>query len=301
MTPDWSVEPFELPGVFKHTLTVESDSAEGSWNVSVALPPPGVQKEFGPGPYPALYVMDGLFTFVTAMQITRTISTFSLGQLAPVVVVGITPATDDLEVLLAQRNRDLTPSTAERPGPAGTTQFGTGGASAMLELLTGVMVPYLESAYPLDPGDRGLAGMSLGGLFVCWTLVAAPQGFRRFLAVSPSLWWDDQILLDESRMPSIAGTVRHVYLAVGELEDDPTRSWPVPPDDLLEAAAGIDMVADLAGFTERLHGESSIDLRSEVIADEQHSTIWPAAFTRGLVHLYRKASPRLVRGRSHLS
>jgi hypothetical protein len=44
-------------------------------------------------------------TFIVAAQIAQTTLAFSLGQLRPVVVVGITPATDDLDRLVTQRDR----------------------------------------------------------------------------------------------------------------------------------------------------------------------------------------------------
>jgi predicted alpha/beta superfamily hydrolase len=104
--------------------------------------------------------------------------------------------------------------------------------------------------------------------------------------VSPSLWWDDHLLLDRRRAP-ITDDARDVYLAVGELEADPYRSWPILPAELRETLSDLDLVADLATFTERLRHHPKLNVHAEVIADEQHATVWPAAVTRGLVHLYR--------------
>jgi pimeloyl-ACP methyl ester carboxylesterase len=157
----------------------------------------------------------------------------------------------------------------------------------MLGLIRDVIAPHVESAHPLDPADRGLAGFSLGGLFTCWALLRHPEGFRRFLAVSPSLWWDDHLLLDPRRSPAARRAPNAAYLAVGELESGPERSWPVMPAELRETFAGLDMVADLARFTGRLRGLPGLGVRSEVIPGEQHATVWPSAVSRGLVHLYR--------------
>jgi uncharacterized protein len=54
-----------------------------------------------------------------------------------------------------------------------------------------------------------------------------------------------------------------------------------------QAAAGIDLVADMASFADRLLRHRDIEVRAEVIPDEHHATVWPAAVTRGLIHLYR--------------
>jgi len=48
-----------------------------------------------------------------------------------------------------------------------------------------------------------------------------------------------------------------------------------------------DPVADVARFADRLRRHRDIDVRAEVIPGEQHATVWPAAVTHGLVHLYR--------------
>jgi predicted alpha/beta superfamily hydrolase len=161
----------------------------------------------------------------------------------------------------------------------------------MLDLIREVIAPRVEAAHRLDPSDRGIAGFSLGGLLTCWVLACRPEGFRRFLAVSPSLWWDDHLLLDPHRAGFADREASDVYLAVGELEDGPDRSRPAMPAAMRRSLSGLDMVADLAAFTERLHTQERIRARGEVIPDEQHATVWPAAVPRGLLHLYRTAPP----------
>lgn len=108
-----------------------------------------------------------------------------------------------------------------------------------------------------------------------------------YLAVSPSLYWDDHLLLDEQRLPAADPGRRDVYLAVGEREDDPTRQWPAVSAEMLQAASGIDLVADVTRFADRLRGHRDIEVLAQIIPGEQHATVWPAAITRGLVHLYR--------------
>ncbi|MBO2458400.1 alpha/beta hydrolase [Actinomadura violacea] len=286
MTITWAAERMELPGAVRYTVVTGTEPGD-QWHVTVAPPPPNLRKAAGPGPFPALYLLDGLLTFATAAQIAHTTFAYSLGQLRPIVVVGISPATDDLRRLSAQRARDMTPTSTDSGYLHVKTTYGMGGAAAMVDLIRDVIAPHLESAHPLDPADRGLGGFSLGGLLTCWALLRRPEGFRRFLAVSPSLWWDDHLLLDPGRTPVAARDAGDVYLAVGELEDGPHRSWPIMPDELCRELADLDMVADLAAFTGRLDGDRDLAVRSEVIPGEQHATVWPAAVTRGLVHLYR--------------
>lgn len=277
--------PVEVPGAIRHVVRTGQGQRD-EWQISVALPSAIVRADVGPGPYPTLYVVDGWLTFGVAAQITQTTLAFSLGQLRPVVVVGIGPATDDVDRLVAQHIRDLTPTTAMPPHLVERASYGTGGAPATLDVIAHVIAPHLESIYPLDPTDRGLGGISLGGMFACWSLLARPAGFRRYLAVSPSVYWDDELLLDQRRLPSTAAGPREAYLAVGEREDGPARQWPATPPAMRQHVDGIDLVAGLRRLERRLRQVPRLDVRADVIADEQHSTIWPAAFSRGLVHLY---------------
>ncbi|MEO3830181.1 alpha/beta hydrolase-fold protein [Actinomadura sp. B10D3] len=284
MTARWSAGPVELPGAVRYTL-ITGDGPTDRWRVEVAVPPAATRGEHAP--VPVLYVLDGFLTFLTTAQIAQNMLAFSLGQFRPVAVVGISPATDDRTRLSTRRPRDLTPTVAAPGYHLGEAPYGTGRADAMLGLIREVIAPHVEAAHRLDPSDRGVAGFSLGGLFTCWALVCRPEGFRKFLAVSPSLWWDDRLLLDPDRARFADREASDVYLAVGELEDGPGRSWPAMPATMRQALSALDMVADLAAFTERLRAQGKIDVRSEVIPGEQHATVWPAAVTRGLLHLYR--------------
>lgn len=286
MTVRWSAGTVELPGAVRYTLVTGREPAD-RWRVEVAVPPVRARHE----PLPVLYLLDGFLTFLTTAQIAQNTLAFSLGQLRPVAVVGISPATADRAELFSRRPRDLTPTAAASGYHPGKTPYGTGRAGAMLDLIRRVIAPRVEAVHRLDPSDRGLAGFSLGGLFACWALVRRPEGFRRFLAVSPSLWWDDHLLLDPHRTPFAAREAADVYLAVGEREDGPDRSWPVLPAAMRRSLSGLDMVADLAAFTERLREQEKIEVRSETIPGEQHATVWPAAVTRGLLHLYRTTPP----------
>ncbi|MDQ2788940.1 MAG: alpha/beta hydrolase-fold protein [Actinomycetota bacterium] len=285
MASTWSGEGnVTLPGAVSYTLSAGNEPTD-QWRVSVAMPPPNLQAIAGPGPWPALYLLDAPITFVIAAQTAQTTMAFSLGQLQPIAVVGIGPATDDLRRIDAHRIRNLTPTTFVPPHLEARANHGTGGADGMLDLIVNEIAPYLESQHPLDPAGRGLGGISLGGLVTCWALLTRPTSFRRFLAVSPSLYWDGHLLLDEHRLPGVPAPDTEVYLAVGEHEEDPAYGWPVVPPEMLEVMSDIKMVSETISLADRLR-RAGTHVRTDIIPDENHATIWPAAATRGLVHLY---------------
>ncbi len=277
--------PWTMPGWFTHVL--KGDGGE-RWRISVAIPP-GYDPDAGP--LPTLYVLDPFGTFGTAAQVSATATTLAAGALRPHAVIGVGPDTDDLLEVLSLRSRDLTPLPDDSyPDP--TSRHGNGGGEAFADLLMGRVIPALEQEYNVDSNDRGLAGWSLGGLFTAWTAVTRPRVFRRYLLVSPSLWWADAATLDPARIAAADLTGADIYAAVGEHEARPTAQWPpIPPGtpkELIARAATVDMVDDLRCFTDLLRASPTApaSLRSEVIADEHHATGWAAAYTRGIVALY---------------
>jgi predicted alpha/beta superfamily hydrolase len=279
-----SPEPFTLEDATRTRIVVDTGPVAGDWEVSVAIPS---GRRAGDGPFPAVYLLDPTATFAISASIASITTVLSMGALPPIAVVGIGPATDDFARIMVQRNRDLTPTEHEPPAIAGMAGMGTGGAKAFLDLVVDELIPGVEADHPLDPSDRAIGGWSLGGLFTCFALLTRPDAFRRYLAVSPSLWWDSRLLVDAGRVAAadLAGT--SVYLGVGELESEKgmERAWPPMPASARETVAGIDMVRDLLDFATLLRDRGDLVI-DEVIADESHGTMWPAGVTRGLIALY---------------
>jgi predicted alpha/beta superfamily hydrolase len=112
-------------------------------------------------------------------------------RMAPVIIVGI-PNTD--------RNRDLTPTHADLKDPDGRTQaFPTsGGGDKFLEFIQSELFPEIEKRYATQP-YRILAGHSFGGLMAIHTLITHPDMFNAYIAVSPSLQWDEQHTLHQAQ------------------------------------------------------------------------------------------------------
>jgi len=104
-------------------------------------------------------------------------------RMPPLIVVGI--ANTD-------RNRDLTPTHADIKNPDGTvTAFPTsGGADRFLDFIQTELIPEIEKRYRTAP-YRIFAGHSFGGLLAIHALITRPDLFNAYIAVSPSLQWDD--------------------------------------------------------------------------------------------------------------
>ncbi|HLY80670.1 MAG TPA: alpha/beta hydrolase-fold protein [Caulobacteraceae bacterium] len=160
------------------------------------LPPP----EAG---YPLLVVLDGNMTFPVA----ATMGAMYAFSGAPALVVGVGYGASPLEIQVL-RFRDLTPPTPaeavpQRPGipPLGPEHFG--GSAEFRGFLTEELGPAIAAAHQVDPSRAALFGYSLGGLFVLDTLFNQPGAYTRYMAASPSIWWNDSaVLKDEAAFVS---------------------------------------------------------------------------------------------------
>lgn len=89
----------------------------------------------------------------------------------------------------------------------------TGGSAAFMNFIETELQPYIESAYKVT-NEKTIIGQSLGGLLATEILAKKPDLFDNYIIVSPSLWWDDQSLL-ELEFASYEGS-KNIFVAVGE-------------------------------------------------------------------------------------
>jgi predicted alpha/beta superfamily hydrolase len=179
----------------------------------------------GPAPpmgYPVIYVVDGnawapLVTAILNVNVAGASSTV----LGPAVVVGVGYPIDG-PFDLTRRVRDLTTPTEKHHD---VIPARNGGYDDFIKLIEDVVKPDVERRYSIDRTRQTLLGHSLGGAFVLRTLLAHPASFQNYVALSPSIWWDDAALLrDVATIAPDAATVANtrVYLAAGELEQHST-------------------------------------------------------------------------------
>jgi hypothetical protein len=135
--------------------------------------------------YPVLYLTDG----DAHLTHTRgTVDFLAQNGLMPNVIIVAIPNTN--------RTRDLTPTRAFRPMPDGGRQEipNSGGAGKFLDFFEKELFPFVETNYRTSP-YRIFAGHSLGGMLALHILLERPELFQAYLSVSPSLDWDDKLIL----------------------------------------------------------------------------------------------------------
>lgn len=278
-----SLGPATLANTDSYRLT--SAHVDQTFVIDVALPPFGAP----PGrPLPVVYVLDGDMTFGAASVIARSLQ-IGPGALPPVLLVGIGYARDrpDQPAPMALRHRDLTPTIDQRyltmarsaPGPmALPPDILPGGADDFLDFLEDELMPFIASRYLVDASDQALIGVSLGGLLTLHALFTRPEAFRRYGAISPSIWWDERVILktEDALARRATDLDARLFLAVGGLEEAQDANA-----RMVSNCYHLDAVL-------RARAYPSLEARFEVLPDESHMSVFPAGISRALRALYAR-------------
>lgn len=184
-------------------------SADGQRGYRVVV---GVPRQPAPASgRPAIVLLDG--NAALAAMDEALLQSLLQGQAPVLVAVGYDT---DLRFDVKARAFDYTPPipAGQQDEEAGRGRQG-GGADIFLALLHDTILPRAQALAqtPLDPARMALWGHSYGGLLVLHTLFTRPQMFSRYIAASPSLWWQQGVVLQEERrfhaaMPAAARQAR---------------------------------------------------------------------------------------------
>jgi predicted alpha/beta superfamily hydrolase len=146
-----------------------------------------------PQKYPVLYLLDGNSHFHSVTGLLQILGSGINGTyVVPEMIVVAIPNTD--------RSRDLTPTHAER-GPDGEVSAAmktSGGGPAFLQFVRDELIPQIERRYRAA-NYRMLVGHSLGGITAINALYTMPDVFNAYIVIDPSLWFDDQRLLKQTK------------------------------------------------------------------------------------------------------
>ena len=127
--------------------------------------------------FPVVYVLDG----GEQMRALTTVYDYYWGNYLPkMILVGIANREN--------RTRDLTTSDVKIPN------LESGGAEKFTAFIEKELIPYIDKKYPTTP-YRTLIGHSHAGLFTLNMLINHKDVFKNYIAIEPSLYWDDQKFL----------------------------------------------------------------------------------------------------------
>lgn len=166
--------------------------------------------------YSVIYLLDGSADedFIHVVGLVQ-FNTFEwINQIPKSIVVGI--ATID-------RRRDFTfPSTVELDKKNNPT---SGHSDKFISFIEKDLQPYINSKYKTN-NDKTIIGQSLGGLLATEILLKQPSLFNRYIIVSPSLWWDNGSLLNQSSnlLTADFNQQTDIYIGVGKEGLTPTEN-----------------------------------------------------------------------------
>jgi uncharacterized protein len=152
---------------------------------------PDTANQYSRQHYPVVYLLDGDAHFYSVMSMIQQLSEVNMNMILPqMILIGITNT---------DRTRDLTPSHALVYSDIPDTNLykTSGGGEKFTSFIEKELVPYVDSLYPAAP-YRLLIGHSFGGLFCVNTLLNHTKLFNGYIAIDPSLDWDNMKLLNQA-------------------------------------------------------------------------------------------------------
>lgn len=236
-----------------------------TYKLSIALP---INYALEPGSnFPVLYLLDADYSFPIAKNICDHLA--ERNNLPSIVLVAIGYAGPNQYQL--NRTRDYTPTQSLQNGYSPEVQKNSGGGPNFLNFMESELIPFIEKNFRVNK-TRGLVGHSYGGLFANWVLTTKPDLFKKYIIVSPSIWYDNNFLLksEESYAKTHTDLNARVYMAVGEQENP-------------------QMSVDLSTMAKKLDSRhyKSLNLRSLIVPEENHNTVYPIALTKGLRFIFQ--------------
>jgi len=222
--------------------------------------------------YPVLYLHDGQNVFDRATSFGEewhvdewAQGLITSGEIEPLIIVGIYNTGE-------HRLNEYTPAPEAEQGQGGhADDYG--------RMLVEDLKPFIDHTYKTLPGvaHTAMGGSSLGGLLTMHLGLRYPTTFSRLAVLSPSVWWDERVIL------------RDVDALPGKL---PIRIW-------LDAgtAEGVDTLANLRALRDALVAKGwtiGDDLAYlEAQGGEHNEQSWGARVDRVLTFLFPSTRPAL--------
>ena len=159
-------------------LEISSSVLKQNRSINVSIP-----KAFLNNELPVLFLLDGGKSEQLNFILKTVSEVLNEGSIQPFIIVGI----ENIE-----RNYDFTSRTSVRKDRKWVPKFGN--AHRFKQFIVSELIPFIEQNYPVSK-DRSIIGESLGGLLIMDILYQYPNEFSNYIAIDPSLWWNDNELL----------------------------------------------------------------------------------------------------------
>ena len=227
--------------------------------------------------YPVVYLLDG---FSLKRDLEAVYGNYWGHYLPHMILVGISNRTN--------RTRDLTTSKIDTRRGSAMNQA-TGGAEKFTQFIEEELVPYIDKKYPATP-YRTLIGHSYAGLFTINMLINHQHVFENYIAIDPSIEWDNQKLLKDAKQKLISGNYDgkslFVSLAAEQLH---IYNEDITMENIMEDSSEFTLFArsiiDFSTFAESQE-QSGLNFSWKVYPEDLHGTVPLPTMRDGLVFLF---------------
>lgn len=266
-------EPVAFPRSARWLMDPKGDAAR-RLRVDIAWP----EGEPPASGWPVVILLDGNTSFPIAVAAARQLE--KRGE-----VTGVSPAVIVAIESEGQAAPGIDPRTRDYTLPGPTAPAGSGGADDFLDAIENELKPALERRFAVDRARYVLFGHSYGGLFALHALFTRPGAFARVIAASPSIWWQDGVVLaEEARFRALPDTVRaplSLLVAVGGNERAEAPHDPPLPPERLERMRRADMIGRAAALVQRLRA-AGVGAEFVEFPGENHGSVVPVSIARAL-------------------
>ncbi len=239
------------------TFRLRSPQNGTEYHIDVAVPEAAREADA----WPVLLVLDGHDQFPIAVEAYAALR--AAGTVQPLLLVGLGYGVSYRHPA-NRRGRDYTPSASDE-------EPDSGGADVFQSFVVEMLWPELTRRWPVHATVRGIAGHSVGALFVLHALFQSRPFFTHHLASAPSIWWDHRALLCAAARlrEAQAELPARLFLAVGEQDSS-------------------SMHVDLELLTDQLTARpfTGLDVTRQVIRGRNHYDVLPDAFRSGIRALF---------------
>jgi predicted alpha/beta superfamily hydrolase len=248
-----------LPLVIGETFVIDSKILGEIRRMNVYLPP-----GYAESPntrFPVLYMPDGGLAedFLHVAGLVQV--SVGNGTMRPFLLVGIENT---------ERRRDLTGPTENAEDKKVAPRVG--GSAAFRTFIRQELIPQVEGRYRTT-NETAIIGESFAGLFVVETILLEPDLFDTYIAFDPSLWWNNQKLVNNATKHLSTGSKSEKRLYVASSDEKGIA-------DIVERFA--DILAKNA--------PPNVDWHYEKMPEEKHSTIYHPAAIKAFRSLFKPRS-----------
>ena len=225
--------------------------------------------------YAVIYLMDG---FSLESTLEAVYGNYWGHYLPHMILVGVSNRKN--------RTRDLTTSQIKmRRGSA--FDYETGGAETFTKFMEEELIPYIDSKYPTMT-YRTLIGHSHAGQFTINMLVNHAHLFQNYIAIDPTLDWDNQKLLKQAKekfktedyngkslFVSLAAEMLHIQnesITIDNVMSD-TSEFSLPARSIIE-------------FSQLAKSQNQLNFSLKVYHEDLHGTVPLPTIRDGLIFLF---------------